>query len=129
MTTATTQIEVTGLAADAPFRARVIERMRHALDKLAVAPVSAHVGFFDDNGPKGGVDARCAVTVALPYRPAVRVERLGETTRAAFDVTLETLERQLQRYGERRRTRARRPKKYFAAKRLLAGDTSPAAGP
>ena len=127
MTTALMTIEVTGLPADAPLRARVVERMQHALGCLAVRPVSAHVDFVDENGPKGGVDTRCAVTIALPYRSAVRVERLGETPRVAFDVTVETVERQLHRYGERQRESQRRPKKYFAAKRLLLGEARQAA--
>jgi hypothetical protein len=119
MATAPMKIEVTGLTGDAALRTRVVERMQHALGQLSVAPVSAHVGFFDENGPKGGVDTRCAVTVALPYHPGVRVEHLAETPRLAFDVTFEVLERQLHTYAERQRESRRRPKKYFAAKRLF----------
>ena len=115
-------IEITGLAGEPRLRAHIVKRMREALAHLTVAPVSAHVGFFDDNGPKGGVDSRCAVTVALPYRPRVRVENVAEAPRQAFDLSFDALERQLQRYGERQRESRRRPKKYFAAKRLLASE-------
>lgn len=75
--------------------------------------------FVDDNGPKGG-GIRCALTLRLPYRPALRVEQTAMTARLAFDGAIATLERQLERHGERQRERRRRPKKYYVAKRLLA---------
>jgi ribosome-associated translation inhibitor RaiA len=88
------------------------------LKPVQVKPLGAEVRFFDDNGPKGGRAIRCAVTVRLPYRPAVRVEEMAETARLAFDGAFATLERQLERYRERNRDSRRRPKKYYAARRL-----------
>jgi ribosome-associated translation inhibitor RaiA len=64
---------------------------------------------------------RCAVAVRVPYRPLIRVEHVSVTARLAFDGTFAALERQLERYRERNRDIRRRPKKYFVAKRLLAG--------
>ena len=75
--------------------------------------MSAKVAFFDDNGPKGGVASRCAFTVKLPYRPALRVEHTAETPRVAFDAGFAALERLLERYRERARESRRHPKKYF----------------
>ncbi|PWU24350.1 MAG: hypothetical protein C5B48_06870 [Candidatus Rokuibacteriota bacterium] len=86
-------------------------------------PLAAQAAFFDDNGPKGGRGMRCALTVRVPYRPAVRVEHTAETARLAFDLSFKSLERQLARYRELDRDRRRYPKKYFAAKRLLEGET------
>src|SRR4029450_4515537 len=51
-------------------------------------PVSTQVAFFDDNGPKGGPGIRGALTVRLPYRPAVRGEQTAEGPRLAFDAGL-----------------------------------------
>jgi hypothetical protein len=49
------------------------------------------------------------------------VEHLAETPRLAFDAGFSALERLLERYRERQRDSGRRPKKYFAAKRLTEG--------
>lgn len=112
-------IEIRGIPADARLRAYVTRRMNAVLRRLALSPWRAEVLFSDENGPKGGIDTRCALTVRVPYRPAVRVEHMGETPRLAFDGGFATLDRQLERYVERDRERRRYPKKYFVAKRLL----------
>jgi ribosome-associated translation inhibitor RaiA len=112
-------IEVLGIRADAALRRHATTAVRDALARLTARPITAQVTFVDDNGPKGGRAARCAVTVRLPYRPHVRVEKVAETPRLAFDAALAVLERDLERYRERQRDQQRHPKKYFAAKRLL----------
>ncbi len=118
-------IEITGLANDRMLEGRITKRINEVLKTLKVAPISANVAFIDENGPKGGVDTRCALTVRLPYRPTVRVEELSDTPRRAFDLAFPTLERALVRYREVDRDRRRRPKKYFVAKRLLTGEERP----
>lgn len=123
MTTSVGAIRITGIQRD-PLRARAIRLMTGSLGKLAVGPVSGGAAFFDDDGPKGGPAKRCALTVRLPFRPGIRVERTAETPRLAFDAAFATLERQLKRYRERDRDSKRHPKKYFAARRALSGDTS-----
>ncbi len=117
-------IDIIGLGNDRVLRTRITSRMSKALGQLRVKPVNAHVAFIDENGPKGGIDTRCTLTVRLPYRPTVRVEHIADAPRAAFDQAFDTLERQLVRYREVDRDRRRRPKKYFAAKRLLTGEPS-----
>ena len=120
-------VEITGLRGAAALRERIAERVSEALHPIRLRPVSAKVAFFDDNGPKGGVAIRCAFTVKLPYRPALRVEHTAETPRVAFDAGFAALERRLERYRERARDSRRHPKKYFAAKRLSEGlDGAPA---
>jgi ribosome-associated translation inhibitor RaiA len=96
--------------------------MTEALGKLTVGPVTGQAAFFDDNGPKGGRAMRCALTVRLPFRPGIRVERSDVTPRLAFDAAFAVLERQLERYRERDRDSKRHPKKYFAARRTQAGE-------
>ncbi len=112
-------IDIRGVADGPALRAHVTARMTAALARLAVPPMTARVTFFDENGPKGGVDIRCALLVRLPRRPAIRAEHMGETPRAAFDGAFAVLERLLERYVERGRENRRHPKKYFVAKRLL----------
>ena len=124
MTTNVETIKITGLERD-PLRGRATRLMTEALARLTVGPVKGRVAFFDDNGPKGGRAMRCALTVRLPFRPSIRVERSAVTPRLAFDAAFAVLERQLERYRERDRDSKRHPKKYFAARRALADETSP----
>ena len=124
MTTNVEPIKITGLERD-PLRGRATRLMTEALAKLTVGPVKGQAAFFDDNGPKGGRAMRCALTVRLPFRPSIRVERSAVTPRLAFDAAFAVIERQLERYRERDRDNKRHPKKYFAARRALAGETSP----
>jgi ribosome-associated translation inhibitor RaiA len=104
------------------LRARIRARLDESLRRLGVAPIEAMVVFVDDNGPKGGPAQRCALTVRLPYRPALRVEHTATTSRLAFDGAFAALEPRLERYRERQRESRRHPKKYYAAKRLLTGE-------
>ena len=112
-------IDIQGLPARSALRARVVKQLDGALRSLSVAPVTARVTFVDVNGPKGGIGIRCAVTLRIPRRPALRVEELADTPRRAFDGCFTTVERQLAKYREIRSERPRHPKKYYAAKRLL----------
>jgi len=114
-------IEISGIGRKAALTVRIEKQMAAVLQPLRVAPVRAQVVFFDDNGPKGGLGLRCALTVRVPYRPAIRVEHTAQTRRLAFDGAVAVLERQLERYRERDRDERRHPKKYFVAKRLLTG--------
>ena len=114
-------IDIQGMARDRALRARAAKVVAAALEPIKMAPIRAKITFFDDNGPKGGRGMRCAVDVRLPYRPPIRVEQVAETSRLAFDGAFGALERQLERYRVRDRDIKRRPKKYFVAKRLLAG--------
>ena len=109
-------IDIRGIAGNRLLRARVRKQMSGALDRLRVTPLGAKVLFVDENGPKGGIDIRCALTVRLPFQPSVRVEHMGRTPRRAFDEAFTVLERDV----ERGRQSRRRPKKYYVAKRLLS---------
>jgi ribosome-associated translation inhibitor RaiA len=125
MTIAFRGVEISGIERGGALRAHILQRMRGALQPVKGQPISAHVAFFDDNGPKGGRAIRCALTVRLPYRTAIRREHTAETPRLAFDGSFALLERQLERYREQDRENRRHPKKYFAARQALAGGAAP----
>lgn len=120
MTAKVETIQISGIQRDAVLRARSAKLMSGAVSRLSVRLAKGQVAFFDDNGPKGGRAIRCALTVRLPYRPSIRVERSAVTKRLAFDAAFPVLERRLGRYRERDRDSKRHPKKYFAARRALA---------
>jgi ribosome-associated translation inhibitor RaiA len=98
--------------------------MAGMLAKLTVRPLRSEAVFVDDNGPKGGRALRCALTVRVPHRPNIRVERSDATPRLAFDAAFAILERQLEQYRERDRENKRHPKKYFAAARAVSTERS-----
>jgi hypothetical protein len=114
-------IDIRGIDGNRLLQAHVRRQMSRALAPLRVTPVGAAVVFLDENGPKGGIDIRCTLTVRVPFQPSVRVEHMGPTHRRAFDQAFAALERRLDRDTERARQSRRRPKKYFVAKRLLTG--------
>ena len=111
--------QISGIDKDPALRARVAKVMAVMLAKLTVRPLRSEAVFVDDNGPKGGRAMRCALTVRVPHRPNILVERSAVTPRLAFDAAVPILERQIEQYRERDRESKRRPKKYFAAARAV----------
>jgi hypothetical protein len=91
------------------------------LTARGIEPSRVRIEFVDQNGAKGGRAVRCAADVTLARHPSLHVECVDTTPRRAFEAVLESLDRRLLRFVGRLRDRARRPKKYFAAKRLLTG--------
>jgi hypothetical protein len=122
-------IDIRGISDEHPLQGHVRRTLSAALAHLRPAPLGVQVRFVDDNGPKGGVDIRCALTVRVPFRPVIRVEHMGQSARHAFDQALAVLGRQLERDEARARDARRRPKKYYAAARLLAGQDAGAGKP
>jgi hypothetical protein len=112
-------IDIEGASRDARLRARVARGLGKAMRRLTARATRVLVAFTDVNGPKGGEDTRCAVTVWLARRPTVHVEELATDRRLALAASLTVLERRLRRQGERSLERRRHPKKYYVAKRLL----------
>jgi len=116
----TPKIEFRAISASAATRARVTADLDSALALLGVAPTTARATFTDENGPKGGPAIRCALEVKQPRRSAVHVETVATTQRLAFDGALAKLEGAVARRRKATRDAKRRPKKYFAARRVLA---------
>jgi putative sigma-54 modulation protein len=116
-------ITIEGANHDRTLRQLITAKLDALAARHRVRPVSARVGFVDENGPKGGVDTRCALSLELPRRPTLHVNELAESSRTAFDAAFEALERRMSRDVEHGRERRRRPKKYYVAKRLLAPDS------
>ena len=118
-----TTVLVEGVHA-ADFVTAVRTRVVEALDRITSRRTAAKVIFADVNGTKGGVDTRCTIVAEIPRRRELSVEEMGATPEVAFDAAFDALKQSLTREHERRRALARRPKKYFVAKRLLEPDTT-----
>lgn len=114
-------IVIEGMNHDAALRAVMIRKLEALGARLRPPPVSARVGFTDENGPKGGVDTRCALTIEVPRRPAMHAEEVAATHRLAFDIAFASLERRARRDREANLDERRHPKKYYVAKRLREG--------
>lgn len=120
MTLVVRKIDIHGATGQPALQALVRRRLGAVLRRVPARPYGAHVAFLDDNGPKGGLACRCAITVQLPDHPALRIERTATTRRSAFDAAIERVDRQLQRSRERERDNRRHPKKYFVAAKLAS---------
>jgi ribosome hibernation promoting factor len=112
-------IEFAGLAIAPALRTRIVQRVRRALVGVETSPVQVHVTFSDVNGPKGGLDVRCAIDVKIPQTPALHAEEVAERDVTAFDRSAAMISRRIAERLERRQESGRRPKKYYAARRLL----------
>ena len=121
------KIEIEGLRREPRLHTRILARVAKACGRLPDAPTSALVNFTDVNGPKGGVDMRCAVTVWVPGKKTAHVEDIATSPSAAFDAVIDSLERWVKEHTERIMDDRRRPKKYYLAKRLLEPEAG--AGP
>jgi ribosome-associated translation inhibitor RaiA len=115
----TARVEVSGIPARQAARLRADARVAAALAELPPRVTSARVAFTDDNGAKGGLDKRCAITVSLRGRRRLHVAEVAATPRQALDGALAKLERRLVRTEEQDRDSRRRPKKYYAAARVV----------
>jgi ribosome-associated translation inhibitor RaiA len=112
-------IDIGGLKITPTFRARIARQLRRALASVRTSPVHVRVTFSDVNGPKGGLDVRCAIDVRIPQTAPWHVEEMHERDVTAFDRALATVARRIRERLGRRQQAARRPKKYYAARRLL----------
>jgi hypothetical protein len=76
-----TTVSVNGIARHRELSGRVAQQLVTALGALGARPISVRAAFADDNGPRGGLGARCGLTVRLPHRPPLHVEHTAETPR------------------------------------------------
>ena len=111
-------IEIAGLAIAPTLRARIVQQIRHALVGVQTSPVHVRITFADVNGPKGGLDVRCAIDVKIPRTAPLHAEETAVSDVNAFDLSEAAISRQIARQLERRQESGRHPKKYYAARRL-----------
>ncbi len=78
-------------------------RVRAALGSSATHVHSVTLGFSDLNGPRGGADLRCAITVDLIPRGSVRAEATSSDLLSAVGRALARARRSVQRGAQRGR--------------------------
>lgn len=85
----------------------VIRRVHLQLSRFSGEVSSVVVKVSDINGPKGGVDKRCQVTVRGPSLGSVNVEDLSGNAYSAVDMAIERAARAAGREVERGRASRR----------------------
>ncbi len=74
---------------DEHLRAYIQRRLRFALDRFGAQIRTVAIRLADLNGPRGGIDKRCAVSVTLPACSYVHVTQLDRSLYAAVDLAVE----------------------------------------
>jgi ribosomal subunit interface protein len=86
------------------LRAYVDEHLVSHIERFADDEAAEiDIALVDTNGPKGGVDKECRVTVRLPGLSAVHVTESADSLFPAIDASRDRLENALKRTLERRR--------------------------
>jgi ribosome-associated translation inhibitor RaiA len=99
----TAHVRVFGATLDDDEREYISRKLGMKLGKFAESIERVSVRVSDVNGPRGGVDQRCRVKVALIGLPSVVVERQHAATKAAIDRALRATEESVRRIVGRRR--------------------------
>jgi len=80
---------------------------RHLVDPLAKYiegdASEIEIALVDTNGPKGGLDQECRVTVRIPGFSGMHVTETAETIFQSIDAARDTLERVIKKTIEKRR--------------------------
>jgi putative sigma-54 modulation protein len=80
---------------------------RHLVDPIAKyiddEATEVDIALVDINGPKGGVDQECRVTVRMPGFSGIHVSETAETLFQAIDSVRDRLEKTITRTVEKRR--------------------------
>jgi putative sigma-54 modulation protein len=88
------------------------ESLRDYATRHLVEPIARYIedeaseieiALVDINGPKGGVDQECRVTVRMPGFAGMHITETAETMFQAIDATRDRLEKTIKRTVEKRR--------------------------
>lgn len=96
-------VRVVGAALDQADRDAIARKLGMRLGKFSSSIERVSVRLTDVNGPKGGVDHRCAIKVVLNGLPSVVVERTDSILPRAIDAAIGATGQAVQRTVQRRR--------------------------
>jgi ribosomal subunit interface protein len=98
------QIEIQGNTSG-EMNEHVTARLEAAVDQHADRVGAVHVRLADINGPKGGVDQSCKVTVQLKPTGSIIVEETSEDMYSAVSLAADRVKQAVGREMERRKDR------------------------
>ena len=96
------EIRIRGIQQDQEFENHVERRMRFALARFSGRIDAVKVIVTDENGPRGGVDKRCLLSVKLASSKEVVVVESGLDPYSTFERATDRLSRQVARELSRR---------------------------
>jgi len=102
------EVRFRGLEASDAVREHVIRRVHFQLNRFEGGVSSVGIRIEDINGPKGGIDKRCQVTVLGPSFSPVMVDDLSSDASSAVDMAVDRAARAVGREIERGRAVRRR---------------------
>lgn len=97
------QIESSRLGEQSGSRATLEQRVRYVFRRMQYKVQQIHVSLRDINGPRGGVDKQCRLTLKLEGRGALVVAAQAPSSSLALDSALRRASRSLVRLWQRRR--------------------------
>ena len=99
------QVEMNGVNYELgdDLKNHIERRLRFALGRFAARIARLTVRLSDVNGPRGGIDKRCRIAVALVPRGLVLIERSGDEPFALIADAVNRAARAVRRELERRR--------------------------
>jgi putative sigma-54 modulation protein len=98
-------IRTHGLDISEPLRAYTERRLRFSLDGFATQLEGVEVRLDDINGPRGGVDKRCAIKVILRRVGVVFARAAGDNVYSTVDSAAARIRSAVSRTLSRRRAR------------------------
>ena len=96
-------IRIQGTAADHKLRAHALHRVQFCLGRFGKEVQSVTASFADMNGPKGGIDIRCRVSVRGPRLGTISLESQQHDAYVAIADLLDRTQRAVRRQLDRRR--------------------------
>ena len=97
------EVRFRGLEASEALRHHVVRRLHFHLGRFGQAVTVASVRIGDVNGPRGGIDKRCQISVQGPALGSLRIVELSADPYAAVDAATERLGRSVARGLDRGR--------------------------
>lgn len=98
-------IQTNGFSLTDGLRNYTRQRMRFALDRNDARVMRVRVRLADINGPRGGIDKRCQIELALAGQSSVVIEDIETDLYVAIDRASDRCARTLNRRLERSRER------------------------
>jgi ribosome-associated translation inhibitor RaiA len=102
------EVRFLGLKSSNALREHVLRRIRSQLSHFGKEVTAVLVRIADINGPKGGVDKRCQVTVRGPRLGSATLNDLSGDAYSAADLAIERISRSVRRELDRVRSPRRR---------------------
>ena len=97
------QIDDSKAGLEGGARLDVEERVRFVMRRLAQRVTRADIHLSDINGPRGGIDKRCQITLKTDQNGVLVIRTLAGDWRSALDEALDRSVRLLTRVWQRRR--------------------------